>query len=140
MAEWSEKVAQSSHHQYLALLEVTESIASHRTLHDLFQDLTRRLHSILNFTYLALVLSDPEQNVMRLRTLESSASGTLKPGMEFPMEDSLSGGVWKSQQAMVISDTANETRFTRARGSFKAYGVRSAMCLPLPRRGASWEL
>ncbi len=129
-------VQQPTHHQYLALLEVTESIASHRSLPDLFQDLTRRLHSILNFTYLALVLPDPEQNVMRLRTLEATESGALKPGMEFPMEDSLSGGVWKNQQTLVVPDTLSETRFARAMQSFRGYGVRSVICLPLttPRR------
>jgi formate hydrogenlyase transcriptional activator len=125
-----------SHEQYVALLEVTESIAVHRSLPDLFHDLTRRLHPVLNFTYLALVVPDPEQNVMRLRTLEASSTGTLKPGMEFPMEDSLSGEVWKNQQLVIVPDTENETRFQRARGTFRAYGVRSAICLPLttPRR------
>src|SRR5258708_23065100 len=88
-----EETAAPSHEQYVALLEVTESIAIHRSLPDLFHDLTRRLHPVLNFTYLALVVPDPEQNVMRLRTLEASSTGTLKPGMEFPMEDSLSGEV-----------------------------------------------
>jgi formate hydrogenlyase transcriptional activator len=128
--------AEPSHSQYVALLEVTESVATHRSLTDLFHDLTRRLHPILNFTYLALVLPDPEQNVMRLRTLEASATGTLKPGMEFPMQDSLSGEVWKTQQPIIISDTAQESRFPRAIKSFAAYEVRSALCLPLttPRR------
>ncbi len=136
MPDRAEKLATPSWHQYAALLEVTESVASHRSLPDLFQDLTRRLRSILNFTYLALVLPDPEQNVMRLRTLEATTSGTLKPGMEFPMEDSLSGDVWKHQRAQVVSNTAHETRFTRAVKSFTAYGVHSAICLPLttPRR------
>ena len=136
MEHLTEKSAELSHDQYVALLEVTESIASHRNLADLFQDLTRRLRSLLNFKYLALVLPDPEQNVMRLRTLEATENGTLKPGMEFPMEGSLSADVWKNQHPVVISDTAPETRFLRAVQSFGTYGVRSAVCLPLstPRR------
>ena len=36
----------TSRDQYLALLEVTESVATHRSLTDLFHDLTRRLHPI----------------------------------------------------------------------------------------------
>jgi formate hydrogenlyase transcriptional activator len=136
MSDLAEKGKEPSHHQYVALLEVTESIASHRSLVDLFQDLTRRLHSILNFTYLALVVPDPEQNVMRLRTLEATATGALKPGMEFPMEDSLSGDVWKNQEAVVFPDVSHQSRFARAAQSFSAYGVRSVICLPLstPRR------
>jgi formate hydrogenlyase transcriptional activator len=136
MPDATERIAEPSHSQYVALLEVTESVATHRSLTDLFHDLTRRLHPILNFTYLALVLPDPEQNVMRLRTLEASATGTLKPGMEFPMQDSLSGEVWKTQQPIIISDTAQESRFPRAIKTFGAYEVHSALCLPLttPRR------
>lgn len=132
----AEKTPDAARHQYIALLEVTESVATHRGLADLFRDLTRRLQPILNFTYLALVVPDPEQNVMRLRTLEASATGELKPGMEFPMQDSLSGEVWRTQQPIVITDTDGETRFLRAKKSFEAYGVHSAICLPLttPRR------
>ena len=136
MERLGEKSAELSHDQYVALLEVTESIASHRNLADLFQDLTRRLRSLLNFKYLSLVLPDPEQNVMRLRTLEATENGALKPGMEFPMEGSLSAEVWKRQCAMVIADSLPENRFARAMETFRAYGVRSAVCLPLttPRR------
>ncbi len=136
MSPAAQKTTEPSRDQYLALLEVTESVATHRSLADLFQDLTRRLHPILNFTYLALVLPDPEQNVMRLRTLEASASGALKPGMEFPMEDSLSGEVWRTQTPIVLRNTAHATRFQRAMKSFHAYEVHSAICLPLttPRR------
>ncbi len=132
----TQKTTEPSRDQYLALLEVTESVATHRSLTDLFHDLTRRLHPILNFTYLALVVPDPEQNVMRLRTLEASASGELKPGMEFPMQDSLSGEVWKNQTPIVLSNTEHATRFPRAMKSFHAYGVHSAICVPLstPRR------
>jgi len=136
MSTTTPRTTEPSSHQYLALLEVTESVATHRSLTDLFHDLTRRLHPILNFTYLALVLPDPEQNVMRLRTLEASASGELKPGMEFPMQDSLSGEVWKNQTPIVLTNTEHATRFQRAMKSFHAYGVHSAICLPLttPRR------
>src|ERR1700733_5157250 len=105
MSTTAQKSTEPSQDQYVALLEVTESVATHRSLTDLFHDLTRRLHSFLNFTYLALVLPDPEQNVMRLRTLEASSSGALKPGMEFPIEDSLSGEVWRNQTQMVLSNT-----------------------------------
>src|SRR5215472_10644919 len=114
MERLGEKSAELSHDQYVALLEVTESIASHRNLADLFQDLTRRLHSLLNFKYLSLVLPDPEQNVMRLRTLEATENGALKPGMEFPMEGSLSAEVWKRQCPVVIADSLPENRFARA--------------------------
>ncbi len=51
------------------LAEVSESIASHRDLNELFRDLAQRLPRIVPFDYINLVLHDPSRNVMRLRLL-----------------------------------------------------------------------
>ncbi|PYX35032.1 MAG: hypothetical protein DMG81_18920, partial [Acidobacteria bacterium] len=56
-------------HQYATILEVARAIVSHQSLTELFQDLGRRLHEVLNFNYLSLILHDPVQKVMRLHTL-----------------------------------------------------------------------
>src|SRR3989442_633267 len=56
--------------QYQALLEVSEAIAVHRDLPSLFHDLVQRLHHVVNFEYMRLLLHDPERDVMRLHTLE----------------------------------------------------------------------
>src|SRR5690349_22214238 len=54
-----------------ALLQVTEAIAHHRDLAELFHDLAARLHDVAHFDYLNLVLHDPERQVMRLHLLEA---------------------------------------------------------------------
>src|SRR3989441_418583 len=58
--------------QRQALLEVAEAIALHRDLGELFHDLAGRLHRVVQFDYLNLVLHDTARNVMRLHILETS--------------------------------------------------------------------
>jgi hypothetical protein len=45
--------------RYRALLEVPETIASHRDLSALFHDLAKTLHRLVHFEYLNLLLYDP---------------------------------------------------------------------------------
>jgi formate hydrogenlyase transcriptional activator len=122
--------------RYVTVLEVAKAIAAHRSLEELFQDLARRLHSILNFTYLSLLLHDPDRNVMRLHTLDTRQRGALQPGMEFSMEESPSAWVWLNQQPLVVADIERETRSPRVMKILRDHGVRSFCSLPLttPRR------
>ena len=62
------------------LNDVARIIASQRNLSDLFHDLAERLHRLVDFSYLGVMLYDPAQHVLRLHTLESVAPGPLRPG------------------------------------------------------------
>ena len=57
---------------YRALLAVSEAIASHRDLPALFHELAGRLHHVVRFDSLALVLHEAATNTMRLHVLGSS--------------------------------------------------------------------
>jgi hypothetical protein len=59
--------------QYEALLEVSQSIASHRDLTALFRDIVERLPRVVSFDSLWLVLHEPAHNRMRLHVLEGPA-------------------------------------------------------------------
>jgi len=130
------QVSEETDNRYITVLEVAKAIAAHRSLEELFQELARRLHSILNFSYLSLLLHDPERNVMRLHTIDTRQSGTLQPGMEFSMEESPSAWVWQNQQPLVVGDIGRETRSPRVMRILIDHGVRSFCSLPLttPRR------
>src|SRR3989442_2500046 len=56
--------------RYPALLAVSEAIASHRDLSALFHELAGRLHQVVRFDYLALLLYEAEGNILRLHVLE----------------------------------------------------------------------
>src|SRR5262245_34569309 len=65
--------------QYRMLNEVSRIIASRRNLAELFHDLAERLHHLLDFSYLGVMLYDATQHVMRLHNLEGSPRGSLRP-------------------------------------------------------------
>ena len=61
---------EQSERQLEALLEVSEMIAQQRDLKALFHELSERLHKVLQFDFLALILYDATRNTMRLHILE----------------------------------------------------------------------
>jgi formate hydrogenlyase transcriptional activator len=127
--EFADQKAETLREQYETLLEVTESIASHRDLSELFHDLVQPLRNVLHFDYLSVRLYDPERNVMRIHVLEKSAPGELVP--ELPVDESLAGSVWQTQQALLIDDIDHELRFPRAMQRLRANHIKSCCCLPL---------
>jgi formate hydrogenlyase transcriptional activator len=120
-----------SRRQLEALLEVSEAIAQQRDLPALFHDLAARLHSVIDFDFLTLVLHDAAKNVMRLHILESRIPVEKHTGSEVPIEDSPSGWVWENQQPFVISDLEEETRFPDFMQRLRGYNVRSMAIIPL---------
>jgi len=120
-----------SRRQLEALLEVSEAIAQQRDLPALFHDLAGRLHSVVDFDFLTLVLHDPAKNVMRLHVLETRIPREKPTGIESPVESSPSGWVWQTQQPFVVSDIEEETRFPDFLQRLREYNVRSLAILPL---------
>ncbi len=113
------------------LLEVTESIASHRDLEALFHDLAQRLPPIVPFDYINIVLHEPSHEVMRLWLLVTATPSTISPGMELPVDDSPGGLVWKTQQPLTVDDVTQESRFTRLMAMLRENGVQSFCVVPL---------
>ena len=113
------------------LLEVSESIASHRNLNDLFKDFSERLPRVVPFDYINLLLHDPARDVMRLHILVAPEESTIRPGMEFPVNESASGLAWQTQRPLTVEDVDTETRFPRLIAMMRENGVRSFCAVPL---------
>ena len=113
------------------LLEVSETIASHRDLDMLFRDLAHRLPRLVPFDYINLILHDASSNVMRLHVLAAPDESTIKPGLESPVDDSPGGFVWLTQQPLVVQDIALDPRFSRVTNLLRDNGVVSYCVLPL---------
>jgi formate hydrogenlyase transcriptional activator len=120
-----------SRRQLEALLEVAESIAQHRDLAALFHDLAERLHCVVDFDFLTLVLHDSDRNVMRLHILETRLPTPAKIGSETPVDGHPSGWVWQSQQPFVVTDTEEDQRFPDFLHRLREVGVRSLAMVPL---------
>jgi len=113
------------------LAEVSESIASHPDLNELFRDLAQRLPRIVPFDYINVVLHDASRNVMRLHLLAVPEETDFKPGMEFPVDESPGGHVWKTQVPLVVNDIAAEHRFSSLIERLRQEGVQSFCVVPL---------
>ncbi|GAC1625454.1 MAG: sigma 54-interacting transcriptional regulator [Candidatus Acidiferrum sp.] len=123
--------SEHSRRQLETLLQVSEAIAQQRDLTALFHDLAERLHSVVDFDFLTLVLHDPKRNVMRLHVLESRVPHEKQTGSESPVEGHPSGWVWQTQQHLVIQDIEEEARFPEFMERLRGAGVRSIAILPL---------
>src|SRR5438552_9619991 len=117
--------------QYQALLEVSEAISVHRDLTGLCQDLAQRLHRVVNFEHMRLLLYDPERHAMRLHVLETPQAGDLPPCSELPVDESPGGWVWHTQQPLVIPRVEEETRFPKVTPCMLELGVKSFCAVPL---------
>ena len=116
-----------------ALLQVTEAIAHHRDLAELFHDLAARLHGVAHFDYLNLVLHDPERQVMRLHLLEAlrEKPTQLRVGREAPEGSTPSWRVFETQDPYVVSDVETEGAFPALMEELRQEGVHSFCVVPL---------
>jgi formate hydrogenlyase transcriptional activator len=119
----------ASRRQLEALLEVSEAIAQQRDLNELFHALAERLHWVVEFDFLTLVLHDPVRNVMRLHILETRIPTDKIVGKETPIEGHPAGWVWQSQQPFVVSD--EDTRYPVFLQHLRDAGVHSMALVPL---------
>jgi formate hydrogenlyase transcriptional activator len=117
--------------QHQALLEVAETISQHRDLGELFHELAARLHRVVQFEYLNLILHDPVRNVMRLHILESEMPRNTRLGTEFQVGHTPSGWVWETQQPFILDDLGKETPFAALLHPLRENGVKSVCSLPL---------
>src|SRR5713101_8411422 len=117
--------------QLEALLEVGEAIAQQRDLPALFHDLAARLHSVVDFDFLTLILHDAARNVMRLHILETEHPTDAPIGKELPVEGHPSGWVWQKQEPFVVSDTHEESRYPEYMAVLREKGVRAFALVPL---------
>ena len=113
------------------LLEVSEAIASHRNLADLFSALAQLLPRVAPFDYINALLHDAEKNVMRLHVLVAPHDSTIRPGLELPVDASAAGLVWRTQQPVVVDDVDEERRFPNLIAMMRENGIRSFCALPL---------
>src|SRR3989442_7522065 len=112
------------------LLDVSHATASHRDLKSLLDDLAGLLRRVARFDRLAIVLHDPERDLMRLHTIVS-LEPTFTTDLGLPVPESPAGLVWQTQRPFVVPSIDAETRFPEARRILRAEGMRSFCILPL---------
>lgn len=117
--------------QYRALLEVSESIAAHHDLTELFHALAQRLPRVVHVNFIILTLHDPERDIIRVHTIQANVPADLVGGHEGPVEESPAGLVWQTQESILIPDLAKEHRWPKVVGYMREDGMNSCCFVPL---------
>ncbi len=117
--------------RYQALLEISESIASHRQLPDFFQELSRSLARILSFAGIGISLYEPEKRSTRLYLLVTGMPSELPIGQTFKEEEAPTALVLDTQEPIYIPDLDREDRFPAVNSILRRHGIRSYCVLPL---------
>jgi formate hydrogenlyase transcriptional activator len=120
-----------SRDQLRLLFEVSEAIAAHRDLTELFRDLARRLPTIVPFEVIALFLHDPDKKVMRLHMIGTADADRIPPGTELDLHDSYSGEVFRTQRPIIVHNRDEATRYAGSRDLARRIGVESFCMLPI---------
>ena len=118
------------HGQYQALLEISEAIASHRELDQLFRDLAPRLHRVVEFDFANLILHEPARKIMKSHVLETPDPAYACPAGECPME-SPGGWVWETQKSWVVSNLNGDARFPDLGQWLHERGIQSLCVVPV---------
>jgi formate hydrogenlyase transcriptional activator len=127
----SDEQLNASRDQYRALLAVSEAIGSHRELPTLLHELADRLHPVVRFEYLTLLLHEAQTSTMRVHVLDTSESIPLPASVVLPLEEHPSGWVWQTQQHLIIPNVAQEERWPRWPERLRPYAIQSFCILPL---------
>jgi formate hydrogenlyase transcriptional activator len=117
--------------RYEALLRVSASLANHRSIADLIHVLADRLHAVVPFEYLALVLHDAATDEMQLLVLESSALAP-PPYTRAPVAGGgPAAAVWLTQIARVIPLPPGDDALHSTLDFIRAVGMTVTCWLPL---------
>src|SRR5436853_7609302 len=121
----------SSIEWHRTLLGVSEAIAAHRDLTELFRDLAQRLPRVVQVNFVALSSHDPARNVMRLHTLQANVPADIVGGHEEPVEETPAGLVWQTQQPILVPNLAEERRWPKVTQCMQEDGINSLCVVPL---------
>jgi formate hydrogenlyase transcriptional activator len=117
--------------RYEALLEVAESIASHRQLSTLFADLSLRLKPLITFDFIGLTLLDLESNVFRLHVLQTDRAVVGDRAYEVPFDAAPTGKALKTRQPYYAPDVDALHLYPVLETILRANAIESFCTLPL---------
>jgi formate hydrogenlyase transcriptional activator len=117
--------------RYDTLLEISESIVSHRQLSSLFADLYRCLKPLIAFDFIALCLYDEERQVTRLHELVADQPVDCPPPRDWRLDETPAGIVLETQRSHYMPDLKRDSRFLEFNAMLLGHGVRTHCVMPL---------
>jgi formate hydrogenlyase transcriptional activator len=114
-----------------ALLKLTESIATERSLSKLFAHLAHLLRTVVDFNLSYVSLYDPKRDVMRLHLIDTEFPIDVLVGQEWPAKEQPGKLVVDTQESIIVHEVDQELRFPALMALFKEHGVHSFCMVPL---------
>ena len=128
-----EGVAEAPINQFLALCEVSRTVASHRTIPELLRNLAPPLRRVIDFDFVALLLDDAPRKTLQVHTVEKmyEVAAVFPSGTELPAKRSWAEWLRENQHLGVISHDHQKTHFAEAMQIVRGHDVKSLYLLPL---------
>ncbi len=117
--------------RYETLLDISESIVSHRQLSPLFADLYRCLKPLIAFDFIALCLYDAERQTTRLHELVADQPVNCRPRHDHQLGETPIHTVLETQQPFYVPEVEGEERFSWFNDMLRSNGVHSYCLVPL---------
>ena len=117
--------------RYETLLEISESIISHRQLSPLFADLYRCLKPLVPFDFIGLCLYDEERQVARLHELVAEVKPNCVPSHETSLDETPARVILETRQPYYVPDIEPDNRYPWFHQMLRGNGVRSYCLVPL---------
>src|SRR6266498_243509 len=117
--------------RYDTLLEISESIVSHRQLSSLFADLYRCLKPLIAFDFMGLCLYDAERQVTRLHELVADQPVNCPPPRERKLGETPVQIVLETQQPYHVPDLERDGRFPAFNQMLLANDIHTYCSVPL---------
>ena len=103
----------------------------HRDLPGLFHELAERLHQVVRFDWLGLILHDAATQRMHMHILEPPEQILSPSAPAIPFEELPAYGVWSAQKPLIISNLAELARWPLFQENVRSSGIQSASNFPL---------
>jgi formate hydrogenlyase transcriptional activator len=116
---------------YQALFELSQSIADRNDLESLCEGLAKSLKPIVEFERFALMLYDPEADIMHVHGVIDGQTATREIDLTLPLERTPAGWVLTNQQPLVIPNLTLETRWPKFVGVLCSKHIVSLTLVPL---------
>ena len=116
--------------RYATLIRISQATGIHRDPKELFEALTNELRRIVPFDYVGVSLR--HQNSAHFQDhFINVESRSLLPNGNLASEERLTSWAYEHQQPLLTSTDEPDSRYRRAHGILKGYGIRSTCTLPL---------
>jgi formate hydrogenlyase transcriptional activator len=125
------KVVPLSHDWHVSVVELSRALVAHTSVADLVEDLTNRLHQISDYSYVAVLVYDEENDAMRMHVVRKVTPLMYRANDLYSMDESPAAEAWLNQKPVLIHDVEQEKRFPTVMDWLKDNGIRSICSIPL---------